>query len=1139
MYAKFLFVGLGGSGGKTLRFLKHELRRWQNEHNIAGPLPKGWQFINIDTPNVADGTEIDDLVDPLTPGEYVGLIDRGITVGTVQGSLDVKPVLHYDLCGWRPDPAGMAGSVPLLMGAGQFRAIGQTVALAYASKINTELKKCLNRLTAPGTDAELGELYKQATGNDPAAKSNTYVVVISSLAGGTGAGLLNTVCDILRATMPVGVGDHVFALLYTPDVFDSLAGAVTDGVQANTLASVSELINGTWRSGNDPILLPEPVLNAAGMVVKGVERGPAYPYLVGRKNAEGIDFGTPERTVEMAGRSLASWLTDVSVQQQLIAYTIAGFKALALGIPMGEILVDAGGGAKGLPMFSALGFSRVSLGTDYLEDYIVKRIARDAHEHLADYHLLSDEANRVRRDLGTADADQISRGIAEEYRDSFLREADLSEYGPDENQIIDALRPDEGLEEAFVQSALKQTSVGHGDKQSLHDWIVEITYAVEQSLSSYERDYQDALTARIREWVPTIEAQVLDALERQVASRGLLVATALCELAAEHLERDVTRDLRDEAKVNRDWQASWKRAPRSTLEGLEGRMDGDDPRLEEAVREAVHLAKYAGEASLRDRSAGLCDEIAKRLLHPLARALRDAGAKAGDEKRDAQAWPAWNDGRPPKSFEPPVSEFAVIDTSEFPEQFSDRLGRTFPKDAPEVRRVAVRDAIVIGEFLKSEPGMSDIDYNQSRCIAVRDHWWPRTERPLDPSRNPTPVTARVQTRTDDLERRAKGWLRRQGTPFERLLSHGIRSYLGDDGPFDDDLTETEIEQNRERFFVQLNAAVKASGPLVNIDKGLLGRVHPGAAPESHRRSFSQIPLQGHPAEERLREILSAVGVTDADVKDMLTNSAAVKHVDVNSVLHAPHSILVMQSLTDPVAGAWNKAKATPTGPFDFWQLRRGRRLDKFVPVPQPLLLCMIRGWFTGIALGRIDKGGRGQPVRILRGGNAASFPHPLLSPIVNNDDTLACVMEAIGLAYIEVGALDSLTPLDAYKELRDLGLAGDGGAMADLYPYGEPNTALQDWIDSGQVGKWLDGPLLEESGSQTPHERAQRLSELFEQARTDFGTRYEAETVKWAKDAKHLSKAPRWTGLWRHMTKALEQLSTACGQEVPAGSGVW
>ena len=56
MYKKYVFLGLGGSGGKTLRFLKHELRKWLDENGAADkPMPAGWQFLHIDTPTVPDG----------------------------------------------------------------------------------------------------------------------------------------------------------------------------------------------------------------------------------------------------------------------------------------------------------------------------------------------------------------------------------------------------------------------------------------------------------------------------------------------------------------------------------------------------------------------------------------------------------------------------------------------------------------------------------------------------------------------------------------------------------------------------------------------------------------------------------------------------------------------------------------------------------------------------------------------------------------------------------------------------------------------------------------------------------------------------------------------------------------------------
>ena len=1144
MYAKFLFVGLGGSGGKTLRFLKRELKRWQTEHGVEGPLPKGWQFINIDTPTQPDGSSLDDVVDPLTPGEYVSLTSGGIRFRAVQQSLDVKPGLHYEICGWRPDPAGPAGAVPLLMGAGQFRAVGQTIGLAYAPRIAQELAKRWGRLTEPDTDTELGVLYKNVTGEDPHPESNVYTVVVSSLAGGTGAGLLNTVCDILRASpMPDNSGDRVFALLYTPDVFDSLAGAVTDGVQANTLAAACELINGAWRREDDPVRLPDPVLDNAGLVARSNASGPAHPFLVGRQNVDGVNFGTPEMVFEMTGRSLVSWTTDTTVQSELIAYTIGNWDAAALDMPMGDILVDAGGNASGLPLFQALGFARVSLGTDYLEDYIVKRIARDANEYLADYHIRSDEARQWQKDLATSDQDAISREIAKEHLDSFLHDSQLLEYGPDQNEIIDALRPDASLAESFQLRARDLTDISDADttvKKSVHDWILNINYAVTEGLKRYSTAYQEALADSTRSWVEAIEARVLGAAEKHLASRGLHVSQAMCELAAEHLSHEVAKELRDESTTWRDWYSSWNREPHRLLEGLEGKVDSNSPVLEEALAQAVHYATFVGEAELRDWAAELCEQIADRVLGPLARELLDAHASAARETPDARAWPAYNDAAPPKHFEPPVSEFTVIDTAEFPELFDSRLKETFPNDASDGRRTRARDAVISGEFLKSEPDMRDSDYNESRCLAVVGSWWPNTTMHIDHYRNPSRLRVSAKTGIDDLQNRARRWLRRQGSPFERLLSHGIRSYLGGDALFDDDFTDAEIAQHRTKFLAQLSAAVKASGPLVSIDQELLGVVHPGTADNAHRRSFSQIPLQGHPAEDPARSVLSVSGVTDAAIKEHLTHDASVKHVDVTSLLHAPHSILVMKSLTDPVAGAWNKAKGTTAGLHNFWTCRRGKRLDKFVPVPQALLLCMVRGWFTGIVLGRIDRGGTAGPAKIMheRDGTLTQFPHPLLSPIDDRDDTLACLMEALGLAYVEAGSLGVLEPLDAYKELRDLGRAGN--YSNDLYEYEGPNAALQNWIDGQPLRQIAETHRrLEESAPEASFERARLLCEVFDEASNYFESRYDDEAEQWSRDAKHLTRAPLWIGLWPHMSEALNQLSDACRREVPSGSGIW
>jgi hypothetical protein len=56
----FLVIGLGGSGGKTIRYLKQSLNEWLNEIGWASGLPQGWQFLHIDTPSTQEA--------PILPG---------------------------------------------------------------------------------------------------------------------------------------------------------------------------------------------------------------------------------------------------------------------------------------------------------------------------------------------------------------------------------------------------------------------------------------------------------------------------------------------------------------------------------------------------------------------------------------------------------------------------------------------------------------------------------------------------------------------------------------------------------------------------------------------------------------------------------------------------------------------------------------------------------------------------------------------------------------------------------------------------------------------------------------------------------------------------------------------------------------
>src|SRR3954470_5661382 len=106
MLRPFLLIGVGGSGGKTLRIVRYELERRLADHGWTGKFPAGWRFLHIDVPSVADGDD-PDLPPQLPSAEYAGLVTAGVTyrnidaalVGTAEGRSDVGDWI----AGWRPD----------------------------------------------------------------------------------------------------------------------------------------------------------------------------------------------------------------------------------------------------------------------------------------------------------------------------------------------------------------------------------------------------------------------------------------------------------------------------------------------------------------------------------------------------------------------------------------------------------------------------------------------------------------------------------------------------------------------------------------------------------------------------------------------------------------------------------------------------------------------------------------------------------------------------------------------------------------------------------------------------------------------------------------------------------------------------
>ena len=1152
MYSKFLFVGLGGSGGKTLRFLKREITRWMEAKGAGDRIPDAWQFLHIDTPTVPDGQEINDIAPPLDDDEYMGLINAGLSFKALQHMLDGDQFLRDELRSWRVEPAGLGVSVD--QGAGQFRAVGQTVAMAYSSRIREKLEERVRRMTGPGAQSELGELHdavETSHNGHAGSDSNMYIVVISSLAGGTGAGLLNLVCDLLRA-LETPAGDNIFGLLYTPEVFQSLGQSVTGGVYPNSLAAICEMLNGQWWQGSDvsapSIAAPKQnaVLSRSGLPKPQERSGPTYPFLVGRVAEGGVDHGTPDRLFEMTGRSLLSWVTDLVVQSRFVAYTSGNWTATALAHEQGSILVNAGEThEQGLPCLSALGFSRLSVGGEHFERYAQQRLVKDALTHLARYHTDSAEAVAVAKNLETEDPDAILRKIAEDHRPAFLHETRLAEVGPEHNEIIDDLQPrrHDELHGEFLRRVRENAGIEHDDKLDAEEWRRQITDAIVEAQRAYEVEYRRDLELSADEWIETVRDRIISAVERRIGLHGLLVAAELCSQTNRYLTDEVAVDLtQNDVEQNKRYAAQAADMVNEALETASGAVRGHDARLEEATSQGVNAAAYAGDVLLCGQAAVLAAQVAEKILTPLARALREAHDLAEGDAQLAVSWVNWDDEAPSSDVRPPAGDFSLIDPDNYHRHFSDLLGRDVgDATRPQEQREMVRRDIISGAFLESTAAAAGAAVPS--CLTVEQDWFP--EQGANRPRPPAELRVSLSTRLEDLNGRASAWLRRPGSAWDNFLSRSVRDFVGTTDAFDARaISEAEAKRNRSRFINQLNAALSAAAPLINIDESLLGLVHPNTDRSGPRLQLSSMPLASHPIEEELRAALSRAGINDEEIGRALNSDSSVKHIDITSALGAPISVLAVESLLRPISERWFQLNSVGQRNA-FWARRRAQPLESFIPAPQALIRCMVRGWFTGRLLGLVRPIDGSWAIWIPQDARCMSFSRDWLSmPRARGDqDALALVLESLALAYVDVSRNGTLGPLLPYIELRELGRSKPEGG---LLGYESLAPVLDRWVADGLIdaeagdAAVLNSESISDGGS-TPAERLSRLAAVCRDVISGYERLYSESQAQWRSQPALLSTAPHWTGLWeRHMSPALNDIAQAAerqAQQVADGTG--
>lgn len=1197
-YRRVLFVGLGGSGGKTIRFLKRDFTEWLNqvgwfEQRGSGErktaLPVGVQFLNIDTPSQQDGLSARGA--KLSDSEYRGLVAPGMQMEGIIRALDSGDSTGASLAGWRVSPYE---DVDPTVAAGQMRAVGRSIARAYASSIRDSLSRAISAIESDAAIADMRQLYsdvgaggrpqrgREHGSTDPSTET-PITVFISSLAGGTGAGLLFDVTDIFRSLEPSWEARSV-GIWFTPDAFPAKYGS---GLRPNALAAISEMLNGAWwqprPSTTKGVAIGQrdtAALQSVARLPRTIDRsGVKFNYLVGQKNVGGQKMDSDARLFEKVGGALLSWVVDPVLQDTLVFHVWGNVSqrrdSEALELPWNFGKPGDAESAGGVPIFDSLGFSRVSLGTKYLRAYSVERLGRRVVEHLFRAHtdspwaVAAHEATGLQgpqlldhivqqQSPGFRDLLDVFKLLDDEQRQALRRSNAATKEGRDQiarslaGLVESSLEPKSLHEEKSRQlEGLRRLAAGSGP-QKISDWVAELMPVInEDARAEILKVVERELPAKVKEWAERATQHIPGHIEDAIGRFGLEVATGIVETASDEVLSLVLPEL-EQLHVDYEEYSTRREVEQSFLAALDAELDTDrkvaPEDLDVALDAAINTLGYAASDEVVRAAQEMMRRFRDGFLRPFAGEMKRAVGALGKQVHETEEWPMWSDdAMPPSHLEPPRSESTVIENQEFGGIFSRLLSQTYGDMRLLEAAEAATSDVASGAFARKEASRRDAtdpvreDFEEAQVIEVRRRWVVGSDLDGDDGAT-TPLDIKVRCDLDDVKARTELWLTQPDLPFGKFLSLNLRTYTDGD------------KEQQDRVLGKLQAALGTALPLVQLYDETIGNIHGKMLDESKRVEYriTKVPFSNSSIAAEVRQLLRDRVYKDLEddeanyeIKSIMAERSELPYIDIVSWLSTPVSPLAVKTLLDPLVESWSAANATTVLKARYWKNRKARPLGEFIPLPQEQLIAALRGWFSGRVIGLIDLGPtQSPPFRILGGTHTADpqwldFPKAFLSDLTDATDFGALVLESLSLA-IALAPQTRNASLEPFLELVKLGMMDPSDASSEVLNYTSPHPAIRDWIETGQVTlqSTTDRPvasLLDDPGN--PESRRQALASFFTENRQVFESArasYLSESVARNRDV--LNGPPLWPGLWTQIDAAHRMLADAVEKYVIGSS---
>lgn len=245
-----LVIGCGGTGVKVLLELRKKLSRRLLDVGWSGDFPQAWQLIAVDVESLGSQQRLMSQSSGALPDfdvSHRAAVQRMPDQDFVRLALSNDAYEWVDhavaddfarqgrtseLEGWRPAPGAFVG--PVRQGAGAVRGVGRMVGLTATRRFAARVRLALDHF-AQGERSlhEIGRLSGAVGGSAP-----VRVVLVSSLSGGTGSGVLLDVFDVVASAAP---GLASIDVVVVPGVPSGSPNA--ESFALNALASLSELMS--------------------------------------------------------------------------------------------------------------------------------------------------------------------------------------------------------------------------------------------------------------------------------------------------------------------------------------------------------------------------------------------------------------------------------------------------------------------------------------------------------------------------------------------------------------------------------------------------------------------------------------------------------------------------------------------------------------------------------------------------------------------------------------------------------------------------------------------------------------------------------------------------------------------------------